>query len=106
MKRIMCKAALTKLCFVISLLSNNCGTSAALKWDNIICDYNYYFDKHSDSCLECPLGRFGLNCIQRCTLGFYGRLCTSPCGCEGYVCHYVNGCPKGVTHTSIIFSIS
>ncbi|XP_062600410.1 uncharacterized protein LOC134262051 [Saccostrea cucullata] len=57
------------------------------------CCLNYY--QHSNgSCLDCPLGTFGVNCSGLCEERFYGRLCKSKCNCSPEDCDKEYGCKK------------
>lgn len=50
--------------------------------------YNYYVLIF----IECLVGYFGLNCLYKCFLFYYGYLCSQECeiGCE--LCYYMFGC--------------
>uniref|UniRef100_A0A8W8KHQ1 EGF-like domain-containing protein n=1 Tax=Magallana gigas TaxID=29159 RepID=A0A8W8KHQ1_MAGGI len=42
----------------------------------------------------CDNNTFGVNCSQRCPLGYYGRQCNETCNCNFTVCDEVTGCLK------------
>ncbi|XP_056008537.1 protein draper-like [Ostrea edulis] len=55
------------------------------------CCLNYY--KHRNgSCVECPLGTYGVNCSETCVRGYYGKLCLSECECSVHKCDKKYGC--------------
>ncbi|XP_062587906.1 multiple epidermal growth factor-like domains protein 10 [Saccostrea cucullata] len=61
------------------------------------CCYNQYLNDTTKECSDCPAGSIGWNCKQKCPLGYYGRLCQSPCECQASNCHHVIGCTTGNT---------
>ncbi|XP_056004309.1 cell death abnormality protein 1-like isoform X2 [Ostrea edulis] len=51
-----------------------------------------YFEVNG-TCVECPLGRFGINCSFTCPSNYYGRRCTQLCNCsDNHTCDSANGC--------------
>ncbi|XP_062585007.1 uncharacterized protein LOC134246650 [Saccostrea cucullata] len=95
--------SIIKWCLFVLILSKNSDVLDTLERNHEECDYNYYFDEYNASCLECPFGSFGQNCMEQCISGFYGRLCGNACSCEAHKCNRVDGCPKVLT-TSVLGS--
>lgn len=42
--------------------------------------------------VECPLGKFGMNCLVTCPPLYYGRLCKNQCDCSFHRCNMKYGC--------------
>ncbi|XP_048744081.2 multiple epidermal growth factor-like domains protein 10 [Ostrea edulis] len=61
------------------------------KQNGAYCCVNYEYLKNKHKCQEC-VGRFGVNCSQKCPEGYYGKQCNEKCTCNASQCHEILGC--------------
>ncbi|XP_061194418.1 platelet endothelial aggregation receptor 1-like [Saccostrea echinata] len=61
------------------------------------CPNNYQINM---TCVQCPPGRFGINCSDDCPPIHYGKNCAYLCNCsDSYECDAVTGCKLVTTGT-------
>ncbi|XP_061168355.1 uncharacterized protein LOC133177314 [Saccostrea echinata] len=55
------------------------------------------FNEKRNSCVECELGYFGIQCNIPCVYPGYGKYCQLNCDCEKSECNIISGCIKTTT---------
>ncbi|XP_062600564.1 protein draper-like [Saccostrea cucullata] len=66
-------------------------TDGVCNRDPFRCCVNHY--QVNLTCVQCPLGTYGINCSENCPENYYGKNCAKKCNCsDSHICDIVNGC--------------